>query len=73
VQALKKAGKTPTRAGLMAAYRSMNLTDPFTYPGIKIHTSLKDAFPIEQEILIKWSGGAKGDWAPFGQLYNNVR
>jgi branched-chain amino acid transport system substrate-binding protein len=73
VQALKKAGKTPTRAGLMSALRNLNLVDPFAYPGIKIQTSSKDAFPIEQEILIKWSGGAKGDWTPFGQLYNNVR
>jgi len=73
VQALKKAGKTPTRAGLMAALRNMNLTDPFSYPGIKIKTSPTDAFPIEQEILIKWSGGAKGDWTPFGSLYSGVR
>jgi branched-chain amino acid transport system substrate-binding protein len=73
VQALKNAGKTPTRAGLMAALRNMNVTDPFTYPGIKIKTSPTDAFPIEQEVLIKWSGGAKGDWTPFGPLYSGVR
>jgi branched-chain amino acid transport system substrate-binding protein len=73
VEALKKAGKTPTRAGLMSALRNMNVVDPFTYPGIKIQTGPKDAFPIEQEILIKWGGGAKGDWTPFGSLYNNVR
>jgi branched-chain amino acid transport system substrate-binding protein len=73
VAALKKAGKTPTRAGLMSALRNMNMVDPFTYPGIKVQTGPKDAFPIEQEILIKWSGGAKGDWTPFGSLYSKVR
>ena len=73
VQALKKAGKTPTRAGLMSALRNMNMVDPFTYPGIKVQTGPKDAFPIEQVILIKWGGGAKGDWTPFGSLNNNVR
>ena len=44
-----------TRAGLMFALRNMNMVDPFTYPGIKIQTGPHDAFPIEQEILIKWA------------------
>ena len=73
VQALKRAGKTPTRASLMAALKSLNMNDPFAYPGIRIQTSPTDNFPIEQEILIKWSGGAKGDWTPFGELYSGVR
>jgi branched-chain amino acid transport system substrate-binding protein len=73
VQALKNAGKNLTRASLMAALKNLNVIDPFTYPGIKIQTSAKDNFPIEQEILIKWSGGAKGDWTPFGELYSGVR
>ena len=74
VYALQHAGKTPTRAGLMAALKSMhNVVNPFTYPGIKMNTSAKDNFPIEQEILVKWAGGASGDWVPFGSLYNGVR
>jgi len=74
VYALQHAGKTPTRAGLMKALHSMtNVKDPFTYPGISLNTSATDNFPIEQEILIKWGGGAKGDWTPFGTLYNHVR
>jgi len=74
VYALQHAGKTPTRAGLMAALKSMhNVVNPFTYPGIKMNTSATDNFPIEQDILVKWAGGAGGDWTPFGTLYNGVR
>jgi branched-chain amino acid transport system substrate-binding protein len=78
VYALQHAGKTPTRAGLMKALHNMSTAkNPFVYPGIKLQTALTkkkhDNFPIEQEILIRWSGGASGDWAPFGSLYDHVR
>jgi branched-chain amino acid transport system substrate-binding protein len=73
VYALQHAGKNPTRASLMKSLKNLNVADPFSYPGIKLQTSATDNFPIEQEILIKWSGGAKGDWTPFGTLYNHVR
>jgi len=74
VYALQHAGKNPTRASFMAALKSMhNVVDPFTYPGIKMNTSATDNFPIEQDILMKWAGGASGDWTFFGQLYNGVR
>ena len=74
VYALQHAGKTPTRAGLLKALHSLNTSgNPFLYPGIKMQTSAKDNFPIEQEIMIKWGGGATGDWAPFGKLINKVR
>jgi branched-chain amino acid transport system substrate-binding protein len=74
VYALQHAGKNPTRVGLMAALKSMhNVNNPFTYPGIRMNTSATDNFPIEQEILIKWAGGAGGDWVSFGSLYNGVR
>ena len=74
VYALQHAGKTPTRAGLMKALKSMkNVVDPFTYPGIKMNTSATDNFPIEPEILVKWNGGATGDFTPFGTLYSGVR
>ena len=48
--ALQHAGKNPTRASLMKALHSLNTSkNPFVYPGIKIQTSAKDNFPIEQE------------------------
>ena len=74
VCALQHAGKNPTRASLMKALHSLNTSkNPFLYPGIKLQTSAKDNFPIEQEIMIKWSGGKGGDWHPFGKLLSGVR
>jgi branched-chain amino acid transport system substrate-binding protein len=75
VSALQKAGKNPTRASLVNSLHNMELKNPFTYPGIVIQTNSrkKDNFPIEQEIMIKWSGGATGDFAPFGKLLSGIR
>ncbi|MEN3342570.1 MAG: branched-chain amino acid transport system substrate-binding protein [Actinomycetota bacterium] len=73
VYALKHAGKNPTRASLMRSLHHLNAKDPFVYPGIRVRTSPRDNFPIEQEIFIRWSGGATGDWHPFGRLFGRVR
>src|SRR3954447_6735717 len=74
VYALQHAGKTPTRAGLMRALHSLNTgANPFVYPGVKLQTSAKDNFPIEQDIMMKWSGGATGDWHTFGKLVGKIR
>lgn len=74
VYALQHAGKTPTRAGLMNALHSMNTSaNPFVYPGIKIQTSAKDNFPIEQLVMTKWSGGATGAMQSFGKLSKTGR
>ena len=74
--ALKNAGKTPTRAGLMRALKNLNpakAKNPFLYPGVKLQTGAKDNFPLEQEVLIRWGGGATGFWTPFGKLYSKIR
>jgi branched-chain amino acid transport system substrate-binding protein len=74
VYALQHAGKNLTRASLMAALHNLNTSkNPFVYPGITLQTSAKDNFPIEQEIMIKWAGGATGDWKPFGKLLGKIR
>jgi hypothetical protein len=55
----------------MKALHSFNTAkNPFVYPGIKLQTSAKDNFPIEQEIMIKWTGQ---DWQGFGKLQGGVR
>jgi branched-chain amino acid transport system substrate-binding protein len=74
VYALKHAGKNPTRASLMKALRTMNTSkNPFLYPGISLQTSKKRTFPMEQLQMIKWSGGAGGDWHAFGKLLSGVK
>ena len=73
VDALKHAGKNLTRAGLMHALRNMKETNnPFIYPGMTVQTSKSRTFPMEQLRLIKWAGGAGGDWKGFGPIYNGL-
>jgi len=70
--ALKHAGKNPTRAGLMHALRHMNeKNNPFIYPGMVVKTSNKRTFPMEQLIFEKWAGGGAGDWKTFGKVLNS--
>ncbi len=76
VYGLKNAGKTPTRAGLMNALKHLNPTkakNPFLYPGVSLKTGVGDNFPLENQILVKWSGGAAGGWTPFGGVYSGSR
>jgi len=76
VDALRHAGKNPTRASLMHALRNLNETkknkNPFIYPGMVVKTSKTRTFPMEQLKLEKWSGGKTGDWHSFGKLYTGV-
>ena len=66
VNLLKRLGKNPTRAGLVAATDSMNITDdPFLLPGIVIKTGPKDHFPINQVYFQQW---VNGGWKQFGSL-----
>jgi len=73
VQALKQAGPNLTRAGLMNALTHMNWVNPFLYPGIKMVTTPTERYPIDQQILEKWSGGASGSWKTFGHLFSKAR
>ncbi len=73
VDALKHAGKNLTRAGLMHALRNMKETkNPFLYPGMTVQTSRKRTFPMEQLKLMRWSGGAGGDWHTFGKIVSGL-
>ena len=66
VDALRRSGRTPTRAGLLRALTSLNIrNNPFVPPGIVIRTSRTDRFPLEQARLQRWRGGR---WVGYGGL-----
>jgi branched-chain amino acid transport system substrate-binding protein len=67
VEAIRKAGKDPTRDGLVKVVSSMNLSNnPFLLPGIALKTGPGDHFPIEQMVLQRWH---KGTWKSFGGIW----
>ena len=67
VAALKKAGKNPTRVGIMKAATSLNVkNDPFLLPGITVKTSATDHFPLDQAKLQRYHNGP---WVSFGGLF----
>jgi branched-chain amino acid transport system substrate-binding protein len=67
VAALKKAGKNPTRPGIMRAATSLNIkNDPFLLPGIAVKTSKSDHFPLDQSKLERYHNG---HWVSFGGLF----
>ena len=55
-----KAGKNPTRAGLMRALLSFNETSPFLLPGSKLKTSATDHFIISHQRLMTFNNGVCG-------------
>jgi ABC-type branched-subunit amino acid transport system substrate-binding protein/esterase/lipase len=65
VDALKKAGKSPTRASLLAAATHLNEVNPFMRPGIKIATSPTDYYPITKAQLVRYD---KVHWVAVGPL-----
>jgi branched-chain amino acid transport system substrate-binding protein len=67
VQALYKAGKNPTRAGLMSALLSLDSVNRFLLPGMKMKTSKTDHYVISQMQLQRYNSTTKL-WVPFGQL-----
>ncbi len=66
VDALRKAGKNPTRRSLMSAMLKLNeTTNPFVQAGIAVKTGPKDRRPLEQARLQRWQ---KTHWVPFGKV-----
>jgi branched-chain amino acid transport system substrate-binding protein len=66
VDALRKAGRTPTRASLLNAATHLNeKANPFLLPGITVKTTPRDRFPVSQLKLQRWH---KGRWVIFGKL-----
>jgi branched-chain amino acid transport system substrate-binding protein len=54
VDALKQAGKNPTRASLLKAATHLNEVNPFMRPGIKIITTPTDYYPISKAQLLRY-------------------
>jgi branched-chain amino acid transport system substrate-binding protein len=54
VDALKNAGKNPTRASLLKAATHLNEVNPFMRPGIKIVTTPTDYYPISKAQLLRY-------------------
>jgi hypothetical protein len=65
VQAMYKAGKNPTRQKYMNALTSLNSTNRFLLPGVRMKTGRNDRFIISQMRLQRFSNGA---WTPVGGL-----
>jgi branched-chain amino acid transport system substrate-binding protein len=55
VEALRKAGRNLTRAGLLRAARSLDLAaNPFLLPGIRVKTSTASSFPLGHVYLYRY-------------------
>jgi branched-chain amino acid transport system substrate-binding protein len=65
VRAMYKAGKNPTRAGLMKALLSFNETSPFLLPGSRLKTSATDHFIISHQQMQRYNNGS---WSLIGRL-----
>jgi branched-chain amino acid transport system substrate-binding protein len=67
VAALKKAGKNPTRLGIMKAATNLNVkNDPFLLPGMSVKTGPGDHFPLDQSKLQRYHNR---HWISFGGLF----
>jgi branched-chain amino acid transport system substrate-binding protein len=66
VDALKRGGKSLTRASVMRAVTHLNeRNNPFVLPGIVVRTTSTDHFPIAQARLQRYHNG---QWIYFGSL-----
>lgn len=68
VDVLKRAGRSPTRTGVLRAARSLDTTaNPFLLPGTRLRTSTRDAFPLDTVYLYRYDNR---EWVrtagPFG-------
>jgi ABC-type branched-subunit amino acid transport system substrate-binding protein len=64
VDALKHAGKNPTRAGLLQAATHLNEVNPFLLPGLPISTSPANYVPLGKTFLVRYQ---RGFWNVLGK------
>jgi branched-chain amino acid transport system substrate-binding protein len=65
VDALKHAGKSPTRASLLAAAQRLDEINPFMRPGVTIATTPTDYYPISKAQLVRYD---RVHWVAVGPL-----
>jgi branched-chain amino acid transport system substrate-binding protein len=66
VDALRHAGRNPTRQSLLAAATHLKETaNPFLLPGIVVKTAARDRYPLEQVQMYRYHAGV---WRVFGRL-----
>jgi branched-chain amino acid transport system substrate-binding protein len=66
IDALKHAGKNPTRQSIMRAATHLNeRNNPFVLPGMTVRTTSTDHYPMDQARLERWHNGR---WISFGGL-----
>jgi branched-chain amino acid transport system substrate-binding protein len=66
VEALKQAGRNPTRQKLLdAATHLSSKTNPFLLPGVVVKTGPGDRYPLDQVQLYRYT---KGVWRTIGPL-----
>ena len=64
VKLLYKAGKNPTRAGIMRATHNMNWVNPFAIKGMTVKTRGADQFPLDQVKIIRYQSGTWSEISP---------
>jgi hypothetical protein len=64
VSALAHAGNPPTRTGIMRAVTHLDQQNPFMLPGIRLHTTPTDRFPVTKAQLEVWQGS---NWKLIGK------
>jgi branched-chain amino acid transport system substrate-binding protein len=66
VDALRRAGRNPTRRSLLRAATSLNEpANPFFYRGIAVRTSASDYYPVQRTRMVRFQ---RGRWRQFGKL-----
>jgi branched-chain amino acid transport system substrate-binding protein len=65
VDTLRRAGRNPTREGVLRAATHLNETNPFLLPGVRIRTTPNDYYPMDQVKLARYRGT---HWQFFGKL-----
>lgn len=70
VLTLKQAGDNLTRENVMKQALNLNFTLPMLYPGISVHTTPNEAYPIEKLQLIQFNGTR---YEPIGSVFGSAK